>query len=115
MKTSPSPLIILLFSFAAIYRGCVAFFPSLRGENKKKRKPVPKAQGVIYFLVGVLGVLYSLYVIYVFAGGTLRILSIDDEMLFRSADILLFAPIVLLFILSLLKKVFLGKKNDKED
>ena len=110
---APSPFIILLFSVAAIYRGCVAFFPSLRGENKKKRKTVPKAHGIIYFLVGALGFLYSLYVIYVFAGGTLRLCSIDDEMLFRIADMLLFAPIVLLFVLSILEKAFLCKRKDK--
>lgn len=45
-----SPLIITLFSLAVIYRGFVAFFPSLRGDHRKKRKPIPKARGIIYFL-----------------------------------------------------------------
>lgn len=113
MKT-PTPIVLLVFALALIYRGLVAFFPSLRGENKKQRKAVPKLDGSICLLVGLLGVLYSVYVIYVFAGGSVRIFSIENEALFRSADLLLlafiFVPIVILFF----KSIF-NRKKDSEN
>jgi len=50
MKT-PSPIIILIFSLAVIYRDFVAFFPKLRGENRKKERPYLKHMAsLIYFL-----------------------------------------------------------------
>ena len=110
-----SPLIILIFSLAVIYRGFVAFFPQLRGENRKKRKSIPKTHGIIYFFFGFLGLLYSLYVIYVFAGGAFRILPIDDKILFASADILLVSPIVLGFITLILTKIFPDKNKDNKN
>ena len=116
---APSPLFILLFSIALIYRGFVAFNPSLRAENKKNRKPIPKLYGIVYFFFGLSGVVYSLYVIYVFAGGAVRLLPVDDKVLFLSSDLLLFAPIafsfVLYFIVSIWENLFPNKKKKKED
>lgn len=111
---APSPLFILIFSLALIYRGFVAFFPSLRGENKKKRKPIPRLQGIVYLFAGLLGSLYSVYVIYVFAGGSFRVLPIEDETLFRSTDMLLLAPIVLALVFAIIKRVFSGKRKGSE-
>ena len=108
---APSPLIILLFSLAIVYRGFVAFFPFLRGKNKKKRKPVPRAQGIVCFLVGAAGLFFSSYVLYVFAGGQHRLLPITDKTLFFVADMLLFAPIVFLFVLRLFTR---EKKSGSE-
>ena len=102
---APSPLIILVFAIACIYRGFVAFFPSLRGENRKNRKPIPQTHGVLYFLIGTFLFLYSVYVIYVFIGGSYRILPIKDRILFRSADLFLLTPFILGALVSIFNSI----------
>ena len=114
MKTA-SPLIILMFSLAVIYRGVVAFFPQLRGKNKKQRVSIPKTHGIAYFFFGLLGFFYSLYVIYVFANGAFRIFPIDDKTLFASADLLLVSPMILGIVALILTKIFPDKKKENKD
>ncbi|GHU68966.1 hypothetical protein AGMMS49983_21930 [Clostridia bacterium] len=111
MRTAASPLFIMLFSIAAIWRGLVAFFPALRTNKRKERKPIPKAHGIFYLTAGLLGFLYSLYVIYIFAGGTHVIFPIANKTLFRSADVVLIVFLVAPFFL----RIIIGKNKAKND
>ena len=110
MKGFPAPFFLLLIFISMLYVGLIAFFPSLRSPNsRKKRKPITRTRGMFYICISILGIIYSSYVIYVFCGGVHRILPISDKELFRSADMV---PFVFLGGLFLAHRIF--KKKDNE-
>jgi len=91
---APTPLFLLLLFAAGIYVGLTAFFPSWRSTGRKRRKQLTKVSGCIHILICLPGLVYTIYVLYIFCGGASHLLPLTNEQLFRSADALLLAVIV---------------------
>lgn len=109
LMRSPGPFFFILLFISQLYVGLIAFYPSLRSQNsRKKREPVPRSKGVLYIFAGTLGIIYNLYVFYILFGGTHRLLPISDKALFRSIDIGIIAYI---FIFVLINYLFFNKKE----
>jgi len=109
---APTPLFLLLLFISMLYVGLIAFFPSLRSANsRKKRKPITRPKGILFICISTLGIIYSSYVIYVFMGGSYRVLPLSDKDLFMSADMM---PFILIGGLLLVLTIF-GKKDKNQD
>lgn len=110
LMRAPTPFFLLLLFISCLYVGLIAFFPSLRSSNsRKKREPVTKVRGVVYISIGVIGLIYTLYVIYVFCGGSCIILPVSDKMLFRSADAIFFLLIIGSIIIGAIRQKLIKK------
>jgi len=108
---SPTPLFLLLLFTSGIYWGLSAFFPAWRNNGRKKRKLITKTKGILYIFVCLPGSIFAAYIVYVFCGGKNNILPLTDEQLFRTADILMLAVIVVPMLIG----AILGKKKKHED
>ena len=112
---SPTPVFLLLLFIAGIYVGLTAFFPAWRNTGRKKRKLLSKTRGSIYIAICVPGLIFTIYIIYIFCGGTNTILPLTSEQLFRSADILMLATLVVPALLGTVFRAISGKNKPTEN